>query len=138
MSRRSSAGLVAACLKPCTALDRTWAILSGSIVIRPGAIVSEWNGIARDGLARHSGEGAYRDSARAYARFMTSADRGWLPSPPSVVARTIVRAVEARRPRTRYAIGGGARSVLFLRRVLSDRGFDALMLMGARPGKATA
>jgi NAD(P)-dependent dehydrogenase (short-subunit alcohol dehydrogenase family) len=108
------------------------------VVIQPGAIVSEWNGIARDGLARHSGEGAYRDGARAYARFMKSADQGWLPSPPSLVARTIVKAVQARRPRTRYAIGGGARSVLLLRRFLSDRGFDALMLMGARPGKATA
>lgn len=29
--------------------------------------------------------------------------------------------------RTRYATGGGARTILFLRRILSDRGFDALM-----------
>jgi NAD(P)-dependent dehydrogenase (short-subunit alcohol dehydrogenase family) len=28
------------------------------VVIQPGAIVSEWNGIARDGLARHSGDGS--------------------------------------------------------------------------------
>ena len=108
------------------------------VVIQPGAIISEWNRIARDGLLKYSGDGAYRDGARAYAKIMESADHGWIPSPPSVVARTIVKAAQARRPRTRYAIGGGAKPVLFLRRVLSDRAFDSMMLMGARPAKPAA
>jgi hypothetical protein len=47
---------------------------------------------------------------------------------PIVVARTIVKAAMARRPRTRYATGGGAKIILFLRRILSDRMFDGLML----------
>jgi hypothetical protein len=55
-------------------------------------------------------------------------------SPASVVANTIVKAVHAHKPRTRYATGG-AKQVLFLRRVLSDRTFDAMMLMGTRPAK---
>ena len=105
------------------------------VVIQPGAIISEWNGIARDGLIKYSGNGPYRDSARAYVKFMETADSGRLPSPPSVVAKTIVKAVQARRPKTRYVTGGGAKPVLFLRRVLSDRAFDAMMLMGARPAK---
>ena len=105
------------------------------VVIQPGAIVSEWNRIARDGLVKYSGDGAYRDSARAYVKFMKSADEGRLPSPPSVVAKAIVKAVQARKPKTRYAVGGGAKPVLFLRRMLSDRIFDAMMLMGARPAR---
>jgi NAD(P)-dependent dehydrogenase (short-subunit alcohol dehydrogenase family) len=108
------------------------------VVIQPGAIISEWNRIARDGLMKFSGEGGYRDSARAYVKFMKSADEGRLPSPPSVVAKTIVKAVQARRPKTRYATGGGAKPVLFLRRVLSDRAFDAMMLLGARPAKTSS
>jgi len=108
------------------------------IVIQPGAIVTEWNRIAREGLLKQSGDGGYRDSARAYARFMASADEGRLPSPPSVVAKTILKAVQARRPRTRYATGGGAKPILFLRRILSDRAFDSVMLMGARPAKPAA
>lgn len=106
------------------------------IIIEPGAIRSEWNKIARDSLVRYSGNSAYRDSARAYVKFMERADGGWLPSPPSVVAKTIVRAVQARRPKTRYPTGGGVRIVLATRRLLSDRAFDALMLMGTRPAKA--
>ena len=105
------------------------------VVIQPGAIISEWNRIAREGLTKYSGDGGYNDSARAYVKFMAKADQSRLPSPPTVVAKTIVKAAQARKPRTRYATGGGARMVLFLRRVMSDRLFDSMMLMGARPAK---
>jgi hypothetical protein len=40
--------------------------------------------------------------------------------------------VQARKPRTRYAIGGGARTFLFLRRLLSDRAFDATVRLFER------
>jgi predicted benzoate:H+ symporter BenE len=46
-----------------------------------------------------------------------------------------VPSMTSRRPKTRYATGGGAKPVLFLRKVLPDRAFDAMMLMGARPQK---
>jgi len=102
------------------------------VVIQPGAILTEWNSIARDGLMKYSGNGAYRDGARSHIKMMASADQGSMPSPPSVVARTIVRAVQAPRPKTRYATGGGAKAILFLRRILSDRAFDATMRMAER------
>jgi hypothetical protein len=38
-----------------------------------------------------------------------------------------VRAVGARRPKTRYATGGGARMILFLKAVLPNRTFDQLI-----------
>ena len=97
------------------------------VVIQPGAILTEWSGIARDGLMKYSGDGPYRDGARAHIAMMASADRGSLPSPPGVVATTILQAVRTPKPRTRYATGGGANLILFLRRVLPDRSFDALM-----------
>lgn len=97
------------------------------VIIEPGAIKTEWNGIARDGLMKYSGDGPYRDGAREHVKMLASADQGPMPSPPEVVARTIVRALQAARPKTRYATGGGAQMVLLLRRVLSDRAFDATM-----------
>ena len=48
-------------------------------------------------------------------------------SPPALIADTIARAVTARRPRTRYAVGYGARPIIFLHDVLPDRGFDAFI-----------
>jgi len=40
------------------------------VVIQPGAIISEWNRIGREGLIKYSGNGGYGISARAYAKFM--------------------------------------------------------------------
>jgi len=102
------------------------------VVIQPGAILTEWSAIARDGLMKYSGDGPYRDGARAHFAMMASADQGSLPSPPGVVARTILQAVRTPKPRTRYATGGGAGTILFLRRMLSDRAFDAVMRMAER------
>ncbi|HBO80518.1 MAG TPA: short-chain dehydrogenase/reductase, partial [Cupriavidus sp.] len=36
------------------------------------------------------------------------------------------------RPKTRYAVGFGARPMIVMRRLLSDRAFDSLMRMAAR------
>lgn len=107
------------------------------VVIQPGAITTEWNSIAREGLLKYSGNGAYREGARAHAKFLAMADKGSVPSPPDVVAKVIVEAVQARRPRTRYAVGGGAKPLLLMRMSLSDRAFDATMRMFERRASKT-
>jgi len=54
-----------------------------------------------------------------------------MTSPPSVIARTITRAATARRPRTRYRAGFGARPFIFSHVLLPDRAFDALIKLGS-------
>ncbi len=96
------------------------------VIIKPGAILTEWNGIAREHLLKTSGSTAYGALARKHVKMLADADnRGSLPS---VVAKTILKAVRASKPKTRYATGGGAHLILFLRSFLSDRLFDKLML----------
>ncbi|MBE1162010.1 oxidoreductase [Dyella acidiphila] len=97
------------------------------VVVEPGAIRTEWSGIAREALLRYSGGTAYAEQANRHARMLAAADTSSMVSPPEVVAGTIARALRASRPRTRYATGGGARMILFLRRWLSDRAFDGFM-----------
>lgn len=97
------------------------------VVIEPGAIRTEWSGIAHESLLERSGDGAYGPYARRHAAMLASADAGKFASPPEVVAQTIARAATSRNPRPRYATGGGAPFFLFLRSVLSDRLFDRLM-----------
>jgi NAD(P)-dependent dehydrogenase (short-subunit alcohol dehydrogenase family) len=96
------------------------------VVIQPGATHSEWSQIAHDSLIRYSGEGPYREAASAHAKMMEAGHKGSIPAPPSVVARTIVQAVQSRNPKTRYTTGGLAKTMLFIRRILSDRAFDAM------------
>ena len=75
------------------------------VLIEPGAIRTEGNGISRANLTTYSGRGPYRREAGATARMMASADEGPLASPPSVVAATI-RGHGAQAP---YAIRHGRR-----------------------------
>jgi len=97
------------------------------IIVEPGAIRTEWAGIAREGLLHVSSNGAYAAQAECYARLLDTADTSRLASPPEVVARTILRAVSATRPKTRYPTGGGAHLILFLKKILPDRMFDRLI-----------
>ena len=46
---------------------------------------------------------------------------------PDTVARTIERSLSARRPRTRYRVTPSATLLMSLRRILPDRGWDALV-----------
>lgn len=97
------------------------------IVIEPGAIRTEWGGIAHESLLRISGASAYAPYARRHARLHEWAGTSNLVSEPVVVADIIAASVTARRPRTRYPAGGGARWFLLIGRLLPDRMQDRLM-----------
>jgi len=84
------------------------------------------NTIARQNLLKVSGDTDYRILAHKHAKMLETADK--YGSLPVVVAKTIVRAAMARRPKTRYATGGGAKIILFMKRLLPDRMFDWIML----------
>ncbi len=96
------------------------------VIIQPGAILTEWNTISRENLLKVSGNTAYGTLAKKHVNMLAKADeRG---SKPIVIAQTITKAVIASKPKTRYAAGGGAKLILFMRALLSDRLFDSLML----------
>ncbi len=95
------------------------------VVIEPGAIKTEWGGIAAESVLEFSGDTAYAGQARERARILRS-DR--VGSPPEVVADAVARAVTAKRPRTRYVVGAGARPLLMARRILPDKAYDRLLM----------
>jgi hypothetical protein len=57
-------------------------------------------------------------------RSETNANRN---SPPSVIADAVGKSATAEKPKTRYAVGFGARPLIAARRLLSDRLFDTLI-----------
>ena len=96
------------------------------VIIEPGAIITEWAGIAREHMLKTSGDTAYGTLTRKHAQMFERADK--MGSKPVVVAKTIVKAITAGRPKTRYATGGGAKLILFVKSILPDRIFDRVML----------
>ncbi|MDR6868498.1 short-subunit dehydrogenase [Microbacterium resistens] len=98
------------------------------VIVEPGAIRTEWSGIAADHLVETSAKGAYAAKAQTVATTFRSEATVKQSSPPELVAKTVVKAATARRPKTRYAVGFGAKPLIFLRWLLSDRAFDAVAL----------
>ena len=101
------------------------------IVIEPGAINTEWHSVAADNLVVTSVGGAYTDLAAAVAKILAA---GGLGSSPEVIAKAVGRAVHARRPRSRYAVGRGAKPILLARLVLPDKVFDRTARLVVRVG----
>ena len=97
------------------------------VVIEPGAIRTEWSAIAADHLVDMSGDGAYAAPARAVADAFRSEATAKRSSPAEVIAKTVTKAATAGRPKTRYAVGSGAKPLIFLRQWLPDRTYDALI-----------
>ena len=99
------------------------------VVVQPGAIKTEWGGIAATNLQKTSGSGAYAKQAEKIANLLSAADSDsrFAGSDPSVIAKVITKAATARRPRIRYAAGAGAKPALYARRMLTDRAFDRVI-----------
>ena len=109
------------------------------IVIEPGLIRTRFAENAATSLAAEPEDDAYATFNTAVAAVTVGAyERGGLGrlgGEPDDVARTIERAIGARRPRTRYAVTPSARLVLGARRLLSDRLWDAALARAyPRPG----
>jgi short-subunit dehydrogenase len=99
------------------------------VVIEPGSIRTEWGAIAAQNLEETSGKGAYLTLADGAAKALAASSQpnARMASAPSVIGKTIVKIAKARRPRTRYRVGFGARPMVFARWLLPDRAFDAVI-----------
>jgi hypothetical protein len=97
------------------------------VLIEPAGTQSEWGEIAARGLLETSGQGPYAATAQQGAALLRTTADPQLSSPAASVARVIVRAVTARRPRPRYPAGRGAGLIVTMRKFFSDRLMDAVM-----------
>jgi NAD(P)-dependent dehydrogenase (short-subunit alcohol dehydrogenase family) len=109
------------------------------IVIEPGAIKTEFGptAIAKIDASAPTGSpyAGFRDALKQGIRDLYDGPLARIAAEPEDVAKAIERAVTARRPRTRYVITIAARAMIAARRMLPDRGWDALMrLQLPQPG----
>ncbi len=100
------------------------------VIIEPGAIATEWDGIAIDNLLKVSGNTDYGALAKKHVGMFKRTYK--FGSQPEVVAKTIVKAATANHPKARYATGGGAKLILFFRYILPDKWFDKIILANMR------
>jgi short-subunit dehydrogenase len=102
------------------------------IVIEPGLIRTAFGDTATQTFS-----GMASNASSPYVRLSTAIARGIeesykgrmaaLAGAPESVARTIERAIGARRPKTRYVVTAGARMLMGMKWLLPDRAFDTLL-----------
>ena len=97
------------------------------ILIEPGAIKTNWGIIAADNLAEVSAKGAYSKQAKHVINYLRRSYSSDKISKPEIISKTIAKAISAKRPKTRYLVGYGAKLSVFSKRVLSDRAFDKMI-----------
>ncbi|QIQ01882.1 oxidoreductase [Streptomyces liangshanensis] len=103
------------------------------VVVEPGGVRTEWPEIAAAHVEKNSGQGPYAHQARAVAEGLRLSETGSrLYVPAGVVADAIVKAATTRKPKTRYPVGYGAKAIITLRRLLSDRAYDSMALRASR------
>jgi NAD(P)-dependent dehydrogenase (short-subunit alcohol dehydrogenase family) len=98
------------------------------IVIEPGAIETEFGDVMMGPMLERSGDSAYAELAHRMAKATRDSYEVGNASPPSVIANTISRALEASTPRTRYVAGKMAKPVMFLRKWFGDRVYDRVLM----------
>ena len=103
------------------------------VLIEPGGIRTDWGTIAADHLESSARGGAYEKAAGRVAANMRRLYASRRMSDPQVVVRAIRGAVEARRPRSRYLVGLGAKPLVAAHALLPARLFDRIM-RGAAAG----
>ena len=101
------------------------------IVIEPGLIKTSFGDTAVDSIHDATpSDGPYAAFNAAVANATAGAYEGPLArlgGGPETVAKTIEKAIRARRPKARYLVTPSARLILMQRRLLPDRGWDAFL-----------
>jgi short-subunit dehydrogenase len=94
------------------------------IIIEPGAIQTSFGNVMLKPMMERSGSTAYSELAKTVEKMtVESYERGGA-SPPSVIANVITKAIQTRKPKTRYAAGKFAKPMMFVRKWFGDRVFD--------------
>jgi short-subunit dehydrogenase len=96
------------------------------VIIRPGAIDTEWRSIAGETMLKNSSKGPYAKAANAmYSKYM-SPDFEKMLAKPAVIADVVGKAIMADRPKSVYTAPGLARNIVLITKLLgTDRIRDA-------------
>ncbi len=99
------------------------------VVVEPGIILTDFGNVVADGpVMKNSGKGAYSAMAQQVASATARSYEGQTGSSPELIANTVLKAIEARKPKTRYLVGYLAKPLVIMRRLLGDRLFDRVIM----------
>lgn len=101
------------------------------VIIEPGGIKTEFDDVMLQPMIDRSGNGPYSELTKKVVKGVKDTYHGDRASHPSVIANCISKAVNSRKPKTRYRAGFMAKPAVFIRTFLGDRVWDWLVMKAA-------
>jgi short-subunit dehydrogenase len=99
------------------------------VVLEPGAIQTEFGNPMVDSLKKNANGSSYQDLTTA---LVGAAEKSFLKpghvSKPKVIANTITKIVNSKKPKTRYLVGKYAKPMVFIRKYFGDRIYDKIVM----------
>ncbi len=96
------------------------------ILIEPGGVKSNWASIAGKHLIDSSKGTPYAKMAEKTIHYFPFIEQD--NAEPIAIAKIILNAIKAKKPKARYVGGTYAKPLLFLKKILPDKWFDAAVL----------
>lgn len=96
------------------------------VVVEPGGIQTEWGDIAMEHLKKVSGNGPYANLANKVIESLGKSNEKL--TPVDVLGNVIAKAATQKKPKTRYLKGYMAKPLVTMRKWLSDKTFDKILL----------
>jgi NAD(P)-dependent dehydrogenase (short-subunit alcohol dehydrogenase family) len=103
------------------------------VVIQPGPIRTQFTSGANESMGDSAPDGPYAEFHSRVAKADAEGDQSRLAGDAEDVAKTVERAIKARRPKTRYTVTPLAWIAPGIRSVLSDRAWDAFLRAQVKP-----
>ncbi len=98
------------------------------VVIEPGAINTEFSDVMSGPMLERSGNTVYSKLANKLAESIeTTVNNTSASTNPQVITNLIIKAVRAKKPKTRYAAGLYAKPMMFIRKWFGDRVYDKML-----------
>jgi len=101
------------------------------VIIEPGGIKTEFDGVMLAPMIDRSGKGPYAELTKKVVRGVQDTYHSNKASHPSVIANCVSKAVNSKKPKTRYRAGYMAKPAVFIRTFLGDRVWDWIITKAA-------
>lgn len=98
------------------------------VIIEPGGINSAFGDILYDPMIQRSKGTVYEEITNSVAKSTVDMYKEETLSSPAVITNLIIKAINSKKPKTRYVAGKFAKPMLFLRKWLSDKMFDRIIM----------
>ncbi|MAR62430.1 MAG: short-chain dehydrogenase/reductase [Flavobacteriaceae bacterium] len=103
-------------------------------LLQPGMIITEFNNVMLENLEKNSKNSPYSKLNKAMINGIKKNIKNPIGSHPIVVAKCVEKIMSSKRPKKRYLVGYGARSMLLIRNWFGDRFFEFILKLAGLKG----